>query len=363
MTEVGITCLCGRSSTTVQLCDALPISSSICHRSQCRYNLGALCHSALPIKDRPDDSIIDRLSKFEPQQGLFRYFCSHCGTHLFENDTGWRVQSGVIERIHSEQVFDALERIVDHTSIHETIDGGLSSSLTGSQDYSKPDLPQNTTACSQIEANESAPSAISNPSSDQERSHLPASCVCGGVQFYLTRPDASSAAVSSPWPDLIVPYCDRDPANPGDVKWWIRDGGRWLAGTCACRSCRLGLGSPIQAWTFVSKSNLFRPNGSALTFDLGTLQSFESSPGATREFCRRCGATVFWHNTERPGVVDVSVGLLRAPDGVLARSWLKWWTERVSFAEEALDKQLINLLQSNLVNLQLDVPRERAQRR
>jgi hypothetical protein len=54
-----------------------------------------------------------------------------------------------------------------------------------------------------------------------------------------------------------------------------------------------------------------------------------------REFCSRCGATVFWHDKFRPELIDVSVGLLRAAEGSRAGSWLEWWTGRVSFLEEA----------------------------
>lgn len=355
MTEVDISCLCGSIRTAVRLTEAVPVPSSLCHRSQCRYNLGALCHSALAIQNCPTESILDKLSNFEPHEGCRRFFCPVCGSHVFEDCAGWRVQSGVIERIHSEQVFDCLERVADHSFVHEATDGGLSACLTGSNDTNRPPLPQKIASFSQIAAEETdrfLDLAVGAPSGYEDSPQLPASCVCGGVQFYLTRPDAQSATCSSPWPDLIVPYSKQSSDNPRDVKWWIRDRRKWLAGTCACRSCRLGLGSPIQAWTFISKSNLFKPDGSPFTYNLGTLRAFQSSPGATREFCGRCGATVFWHNTDRPGVVDVSVGLLRAAEGPLARSWLRWWTERVSFAEDAIDKQLINLLQSNLRTLE-----------
>ena len=33
--------------------------------------------------------------------------------------------------------------------------------------------------------------------------------------------------------------------------------------------------------------------------------------------------------------MDVSVGLLNADEGATAETWLDWWTERVSFAEDA----------------------------
>lgn len=78
------------------------------------------------------------------------------------------------------------------------------------------------------------------------------------------------------------------------------------------------------------------------------MKRFESSLGVYREFCGTCGATVFWHCDERPGVVDVSVGLLRSVSGARAEDWLEWATGRVSFAEDALDKGLIDLLEIGL---------------
>lgn len=351
MTKLDISCLCGNVRISVKLSELLARPLTICHRSQCRYNLGALCHAALPIEDRPDSRLLEQLSTFKPQPNCVRYFCPTCGSHLFENDDGWRVQSGVIDGIHNEQVFDTSERMVDHTYVHETIDGGLSACLTGSEPRPAEPIPRVVDLSLRNEAKPVFDSANTNVAHREDHARLQASCLCGGVEFYLTRPNANSRLCSSPWPDLIVPYCFRSPENPEDVKWWIVEDQKWLAGTCACRSCRLGLGFPIQAWTFVSKSNLFKSDGSAFSYDLDMLQSFESSPGAVREFCRGCGATVFWHSTVRPGVVDVSVGLLRASEGVLARSWLQWWIERVSFAEEALEKQLVTMLKSNIHEL------------
>ena len=97
----------------------------------------------------------------------------------------------------------------------------------------------------------------------------------------------------------------------------------------------------------MARENLMQLDGSPLSYSQG-LNHFESSPGVRREFCGKCGATVFWHNTERPGVVDVSVGLLKAKEGALASSWLEWWTQRVSFAEDAFDKSFIAHFESRL---------------
>lgn len=81
---------------------------------------------------------------------------------------------------------------------------------------------------------------------------------------------------------------------------------------------------------------------------MGTLKRYESAKGIRREFCGTCGATCFWHSDERPGLIDVSVGLLEADTGARAEEWLAWCTERVSFAEHAQNKSLISNLGKGL---------------
>jgi hypothetical protein len=61
-----------------------------------------------------------------------------------------------------------------------------------------------------------------------------------------------------------------------------------------------------------------------------------------------CGATVFWHCEERPGLVDVSAGLLDPEEGARVESWLDWCTERVSFEEMAVSRGLVQALEEGL---------------
>ncbi|KAK7964086.1 hypothetical protein PG996_008225 [Apiospora saccharicola] len=130
--------------------------------------------------------------------------------------------------------------------------------------------------------------------------------------------------------------------------------------SCACRSCRLISDFEIQTWAFIPQSNIHLCVGTpvdatdsvitkeefqALDFAAleaaategwkKMLQSYESSPGVMREFCAKCGATIFWHDKSWPDLIEVSIGLLDAPEGVRAETWLDWWKGRVSFAEEA----------------------------
>ncbi|EXJ69004.1 uncharacterized protein A1O5_07939 [Cladophialophora psammophila CBS 110553] len=283
--------------------------------------------------------------------------------HVHTNDT-WSVCSGVVDNVEILGATSApsLEKIVQHEFVGDTKDGGLAiclaqvdgpaiplylqgpdgakvEGLTGGLFTRIDDI---SSATSKGEVNQ-----IRLASGDSSKLH--AGCHCGGVNFLITRPNALSKQCWSPWPDLIVPYHSSSSENREDVKWWLRaNDSKYLAGTCACRSCRLGSGSPIQAWAFIPKANLLQLDGKPLDYNMETLKQIESSKGCFREFCRRCGATVFWHCLERPGLVDVSVGLLRASEGSRAMSWLNWWTERVSFREDALDEMLIDNLEKGL---------------
>ncbi|MCJ1338025.1 hypothetical protein MMC09_003309 [Bachmanniomyces sp. S44760] len=192
---------------------------------------------------------------------------------------------------------------------------------------------------------------LSPTSKAQSDDTLLCHCLCGGVGFTITRPNARSSAFHSPWPDLIKPY-HADPgadSNPRDAKWWLSsDATRYLAGTCTCISCVRSSGHDIQFWAFIPRTNILLPDGSELNFKnpnpeaMGTLKQYQSSSGVYRVFCAVCGATVFWHCDARPDLIDVSVGLMSGGGGDLLEDWLQWWTERVSFIEDAHNRALAN---------------------
>ena len=176
-------------------------------------------------------------------------------------------------------------------------------------------------------------------------------CHCKGVRFKITRPDEGSARLVAPRGDIVGPLTTNEDGlgNDDDAAWWLRENGtKYLGGTCACDECRLASGFDIQVWAFVPKANIKQLDGSPLDFNIGTLRRYDSSEGVYREFCSKCGATVFWHSDSRPDLIDVSVGLLDAEEGARAESWLGWKTERVSFEEEAQNKDLIARLSAGL---------------
>ncbi len=85
----------------------------------------------------------------------------------------------------------------------------------------------------------------------------------------------------------------------GDPKWVLH---------CHCESCRKATSSPMTTWLSVPDENL--------TFDRDARKSFESSPGATRTFCDKCGSPMTFTHTRFPGETHLYVASLDVPDAV-----------------------------------------------
>lgn len=332
-----------------------------------------------------------------------RLFCATCGCHVFRRlesrlaaatsdnalitsgaDERWAVATGVIIGLDEtrEQVHDrdgSLIEYAKHINTASTKDGGLSQFIRRVGNSQELDVVEDVTSLSGDSLTPEQEKPGDSADHVKERGDiLNASCRCKAVEFHVTRPNTTSQLPRSNFPDLMIPYHTGSPKikNPEDVKWWLRpafsldadehkaqssqngEARRYLAGTCACRSCRLTLGFEIQSWAFIPRANIFfhirgdhtdlsnsepdagKDTQEVVPLDLetlstGILRSYESSASVRREFCSRCGATVFWRDRWRPELMDVSVGLLNADEGATAETWLDWWTERVSFAEDA----------------------------
>jgi hypothetical protein len=356
--DAPITCLCGQAQQEVALAaDAFPVKGYLCHCDTCRWTSGMLCTTYVELASPPTS--FANLTNYKSSEGMSRSFCRTCGAHLFvhEKSTGrYWVCSGAIE--HRGDVV----RITHHEWVADTGDGGLAPFLTRIQQrelaaYAKDSVQQVVNFAHENGGEDAKPAGppVRNEGPTlptpflRPRKKVHARCHCGDVEYYVTPPGELSTELSSPWPDLLVPYHSGSPENKRDVKWWMRaEDTKFLAGLCACRSCRLASGFPIQAWAFIPKANITKPDSSPVDFSLGALRQYQSSPGIFREFCSICGATAFWHCEERPDLIDVSVGLLRSETGARAEDLLEWETGRVSFKEEALDQELVAALELGL---------------
>ncbi|KAL2047705.1 hypothetical protein N7G274_000747 [Stereocaulon virgatum] len=332
LTTLHFSCACNKVTGCANVPTArLPLPLDLCHCNICRHQSGLLCALCFLLPDGTTDwhfegPIVD----YKSSETAMRSFCDHCGANIYFKDSEKprpHICSGVLKGV------DGVLELGKHIFMPAAKDGGLAVWFS--------DIPAYEGRSSEIKPVEYQKTQRTNSTNDGT-TELQAYCQCRGVQFKITKPDKMSYAMSSPWPDLIKPYISESSKNENDAKWWLRaNGTKYLAGTCACTSCRLTSGSDIQTWAFIPKSNILQLNGKPLRFDMGTLKQYQSSEGVYREFCSKCGATVFWHCDERPDLFDVSVGLFDAQEGSRVESWLDWWTDRVSFEEEARNKDLV----------------------
>ena len=332
ITTLHFSCACSKVIGSANVPTAkLPLPLDLCHCNICRHQSGLLCASCFLLPDgttnwQVEGPIVD----YESSKTATRSFCNHCGAIIYFKDLERprpHICSGILRRV------DGVLELRKQIFVPAAKDGGLAVWLS--------DIPAYEGRLSEIKPVEYQKIRRTNSTND-ETTELQAYCHCRGVQFKITKPDKMSCVMSSPWPDLIKPYISESSKNEADTKWWLRaNDTKYLAGTCACTSCRWTSGYDIQTWAFIPKPNILQLNGKPLHFEMGTLRQYQSSVGVYREFCGKCGATVFWHCDERPNLIDVSVGLFDAQEGSRAESWLDWWTDRVSFEEEAQNKDLV----------------------
>ena len=339
---LNLACLCRQVRAHIDIPrDDIPLHASICHCNACRYASGLLCTTLCQLTATlsPLEVDGDTCSYEIGSNRTIVFFCTHCGASIYETNedaTNIKLYTGVLE------IDPDVVEFTRQCCAKETRDGGLSTWLDlpicGTTDHCN----LHTTKTFGIDQSRSLEHY-------EQGMDVKASCHCGGVQFIVTLPSEASTQLSSPYPDLLIPYHRGPGKYVEDDKWWLRaNRSRYLAGLCACKSCRLASGNEVQAWAFIPKVNLRQLNGDPIEFSISTLKQYSSSNGVYRNFCGICGATVFWHNDERPNLIDVSAGLLIAQSGVRAEDLLEWATERVSFQEEAQNKALIATLNEGL---------------
>jgi hypothetical protein len=356
MKTIKATCLCGDAAHDITLpSNAFPIPAYFCSCNSCRHMTGTLFLSSafLTPNYQPSSDLLEKLTSFKFSERITTYFCKRCGctmlSHCLPKTTStyrsgsWDVMTGTLE------TFDGILDLKGHEYIHDTLDGGFSDFLPALNNRHlerwSHDINGET---SQLPLYWRSPEI---PKNLKTTARLHAHCKCNNIRFYIARPSPQSSTASRAWPDLLIPHYTQQHNKPLDAAhetWYLRaNKTRFLAGLCSCNSCRLASGQEITAWAFIPAIDISLdaegqiPLPSVTENDsFGSLQTYASSTNVTRSFCSVCGAIVFFSETKRSKttLLDVAVGLLEAPEGARAESWLEWRTERLSFREDAVGR-------------------------
>src|SRR2546427_3577298 len=88
----------------------------------------------------------------------------------------------------------------------------------------------------------------------------------------------------------------------GTVRYEARALGRALH--CHCSMCRKAHGAAFASYARVEEKDFVLVSGK------DDIAEYQSSPQVTRTFCRRCGSTLQFISTRRPGSFSLALGTL-----------------------------------------------------
>lgn len=316
----------------------------MCHCNSCRRMTGTLCLTVifLPPYYSPSQAVLDQLTGFVFSKRITQYFCTTCGCQMLarlladgddpNSQVTWDVATGSLEHI---------EDVVDwqgHEHIRDTLDGGFADFLAELNGEKVARWPGHFEEDEQLPLPWTLSTHAGVKASAEDKLH--GHCKCGGVEFWIFRPSARTAFAKKYWPS--APPADVSALQrPLEEDTVLRDRGtKFLAGLCACNSCRLASGVEITAWAFVPTMDIALDQEGKIPWskDFGTLKQYQSSNGAYRYFCGRCGAIVFYDADDRMWFKDIAVGILNASEGARAESWLGWRTRCLGYRDDAVPR-------------------------
>lgn len=359
-TSIRASCMCRAATHTFTApTSSLPLPAHLCSCNISRRISGALLTSYVRFPDgsKPD---VSSLKAYRSSDILRRHFCPTCGTQMYleyADDGHFEVATGCLERT------EGVVEFTGHCWIESAPDGGAADLVpsVGGRTLDRFLREPGTSSKAPVGWRGEAAGADAQPQHQQQeedKDELYAHCHCGGVKLWISRPGEESTRTvrNAAFPDLLIPESSgASRANPANDPWWAPRAGKFLAGTCACTSCRTSSGFEVTWWSFVPVALISVDDGKGGRAPFrrqpywGTMAAYRSSDDVTRTFCSDCGCTFFWDGDERPMLVDLAVGTLDAPGGkVRAEDWLFYRYTRVSYTEDALHRPLIRGLEAGL---------------
>lgn len=106
----------------------------------------------------------------------------------------------------------------------------------------------------------------------------------------------------------VVPQDLSGSCSCGRIKFIIQ-GKPELVAACHCADCRRHTGAPVAVYADV--------NLAALQLLGEPIAWFETSPGAFRGFCSRCGSTIAFRGENLPAIISLHIGAFDAAAALL----------------------------------------------
>lgn len=302
-------CHCGYASFNYTLpSSAFPLKSSLCHCTDCRYSTGQMfaTFAVMPVSEPPDFS---HLTAYHSSENLTRYFCPKCGASVGNVEPHeWEFATGMLSE--TEGLLNRVQMFVESSG-----DGGASVWLPKEQ-YERKKKGRDSDEMSDEEL-ASMVKGVLKSNSDK----LYARCHCGSVDLYIPR----------------LQLDEEERQKRGSNKY-EGGGNRYEACLCTCDSCRSCSGFEINSWMYVRPEEILTPEGKQLDINNPIFGHYDSSPGVHRDFCKTCGAKVFFRKDSRdPEIWDISIGLFKG-EGARLDDWF-WWNG-LDFEEDAKDQEL-----------------------
>lgn len=326
-------CHCGAVRFSVSLPIAsLPLRSYFCHCSICRYTQGTYARNSviLPPGIKPDwtgGSMSKEVAEYKiPGCPSSRLFCSTCGSKIGGVGEHGTATGGVEVKGQWSMMISLFDDKFWHHCAHafpKSVPGGGLLDWLLHQGVAAAGANEEETLWYSPDGSDSCIAAeVERAADGTER--LRAECHCGGVSFTITRPT-------------------QDILDDGYLRRYVSpiDPTKWKALLDLCRDCGRLSGASVMPWMLVPRVAIEPPVPAELgPQPYGTLKTYKSSEPTTRGFCGVCGATVLGATKHRAptagqAVLNVAMGLLRAPEGVRAENWVTWRAGKPTWAQDA----------------------------
>lgn len=313
-------CLCKAHTFSTRVSKSqLPLESTACHCDSCRHVTGALYVIETTWPQPREDVDLIGLHRYQFSPNITYRFCGTCSTLMFYEPHQYPSKLGTFSGPLRNIDVDII-KLARHIYVKDTIDGGASVWLRRPNADGKEIPRYQERSGEEISWEWPVKPSSAASSTKQAQEAVPLWCRCRGVELLFH-------------PGRYV----REDEN--ELPWFIDPPTRkHIANFDVCNPCRLQFANEIVNWAFIDFADITQVDGGPFpkTMEelkaavdagdpaIGTLASYQSSPGIQRYFCKVCSASIFFSSSKRPTIIDVPVGILGALDGARAERYLSW---------------------------------------